>query len=153
MTNQRLFIGAIAKRAGLKTATIRYYETIGLLPQTERGENRYRLYSTETVELLQFIAKAKSLGLTLSEVKEIVEVKQMGRAPCVHVKALLDSKIAEIDRRIADLCTLRKRLNRLSSGWTRQGGRRGSTTSICPHIDRVKPYTRQARTASRAAFS
>jgi len=138
MDSHQLFIGALAKRAGANTTTIRYYETIGLLPQTQRGENRYRLYSKETVELLQFIAKAKRLGFTLSEIKEIVEIRQMGHAPCVHVKALLESKIADVDQKIAGLLTLRKRLGRLSSDWKRQARRKGTMATICPHIEQEK---------------
>jgi len=138
MGSDQLFIGALAKRAGANTTTIRYYETIGLLPQTQRGENRYRLYSKETVELLQFIAKAKRLGFTLSEFKEIVEIRQMGHAPCVHVKALLESQIADVDQKIAGLLALRKRLARLSSDWRRQARRKGTMATICPHIEQEK---------------
>jgi len=135
MADNRLFIGALAKRAGVNTTTIRYYETIGLLPQTQRGENRYRLYSKETVELLQFIAKAKRLGFTLSEIKEIIEIRQMGHAPCVHVNALLESKIADVDQKIAGLLTLRKKLGHLSADWKRQARRKGPMATICPHIE------------------
>lgn len=135
MGSQLLFIGALAKQVGFNKTTIRYYEAIGLLPRTQRGENRYRVYSKETVELLRFIAKAKELGFTLSEIKEIVEIRQMGRAPCVHVKALLESKIADVDQKIAGLFTLRKRLGRLSSDWKRQARQKGSMATICPHIE------------------
>jgi DNA-binding transcriptional MerR regulator len=138
MTDHRLFIGALARQAGFKTTTIRYYETIGLLPQTQRGENRYRLYSKETVELLQFIAKAKRLGFTLSEIKEIVEIRQTGHAPCVHVKVLLESKIADVDQKIAGLLTLRKRLGRLSADWKRQAKQKGSMATVCHHIEQAE---------------
>ncbi len=141
MDSHQLLIGALAKQAGFTTTTIRYYETIGLLPQTRRGENRYRLYSKETVELLQFIAKAKRLGFTLSEIKEIVEIRQMGHAPCGHVRALLESKVADVDQQIAGLLTLRKMLGRLSSNWKRQAKRKGSGAIICPHIERAKAFT------------
>ncbi len=150
MDSHQLFIGALAKRAGVNTTTIRYYETIGLLPQTQRGENRYRLYSKETVELLQFIAKAKRLGFTLSEIKEIVEIRQLGHAPCVHVKALLESKIADVDQKIAGLRTLKKRLGRLSADWRRQAKRKGSTATICPHIEQEEASASPVRVSERA---
>jgi DNA-binding transcriptional MerR regulator len=153
MDSDQLFIGALAKRAGVNTTTIRYYETIGLLPHTQRGENRYRLYSKETVELLQFIAKAKRLGFTLSEIKEIVEIRHEGHAPCIHVKALLESKITDLDQQIAGLLTLRKMLGRLSSNWKRQARRKGSMATICPHIEQAKASTRHVRTVPEIAFS
>ncbi len=153
MDSHQLFIGALAKRAGVNTTTIRYYETIGLLPQTPRGENRYRLYSKETVELLQFIAKAKRLGFTLSEIKEIVEIRQMGHAPCVHVKALLESKIADVDQKIAGLLTLRKKLDRLSADWKRQARRKGPMATICPHIEQAEILASPVRIPSERAPS
>ena len=149
MTNHRLFIGALAKQAGVNTTTIRYYETIGLLPQTPRGENRYRLYAKETVELLQFIARAKELGFTLSEIKEIIEIRQMGHAPCVHVKALLESKIADVDQKVAGLLTLRKKLGRLSSDWKRQAKRKGPMATICPHIEQAERLASPVRILPR----
>ena len=72
MDGERLFIGKVAKQAGTNAKTIRYYEAIGLLTKPQRGENRYRLYPKEVVELLYFIRKAQGLGLRLSEIKEIV---------------------------------------------------------------------------------
>jgi len=138
MVSHQIFIGALAKRAGVNTTTIRYYETIGLLPQTQRGENRYRLYSKETVELLQFIAKAKGLGFTLSEIKEIIEIRQMGRDPCIYVQTLLQHKIADLDQRLTDLLTLRKRLKRLLGGWKVRSKALSSNMAICPHVEQVK---------------
>jgi len=135
MDSHQLFIGALAKRAGVNTTTIRYYETIGLLPQTQRGENRYRLYSKETVELLQFIAKAKRLGFTLSEIKEIVGIAQQGGQPCVHVRTLVEEKLADLDQMLTDLIALRKRLKRLLMGWKGQGTRRSVKGVVCPHIE------------------
>ena len=138
MVSHQIFIGALAKRAGVNTTTIRYYETIGLLPQTQRGENRYRLYSKETVELLQFIAKAKGLGFTLSEIKEIIEIRQMGRDPCIYVQTLLQHKIADLDQRLTDLLPLRKRLKRLLGGWKVRSKVLSSNMAICFHVEQVK---------------
>ena len=60
-----------------------------MLPPPTRGENRYRLYSEETVEVLGFIKQAPRLGLTLGEIKEIISIRQGGRPPCAHVYRLL----------------------------------------------------------------
>jgi len=135
MTGNRFFVGELARQAGVNPKTIRYYEAIGLLPQTERGKNRYRLYSKEIIELLQFIAKAKGLGFTLSEIKEIVEIRQMGRDPCIHVQTLLQQKVADLDQKLTDLLTLRKRLKRLLGDWKVRTKAQSSKMAICPHIE------------------
>lgn len=134
MAANRLFIGTLAKQAGVNPRTIRYYEAIGLLPQAQRGENRYRVYPKEAVELLQFIAKAQSLGFTLSEIREIVGIRRMGSEPCAHVRALMELKIADLDRMLTDLVTLRKRLKRLLVGWKERRERHDPEAAVCPHI-------------------
>ena len=143
MAGDELFIGKVAERAGLNPKTIRYYEHIGLLPKPQRGQNRYRLYSKEVVELLQFIKKAQGLGLKLSEIKEIVKIRQMGHEPCVHVRFLVEQKIADLDQRLKDLVAFRKRLKRLLAGWKEQAKRGRIKAVICPHIEgeplEVKP--------------
>lgn len=137
MLSDGLFIGKVAERAGVNPKTIRYYEEIGLLPKPQRGENRYRLYSKEAVELLQFIKKAQGLGFTLSEIKEIVAIRQMGHEPCVHVRALLERKIVDLDQRLKDLVAFQKKLKGLLAGWEEQVKRGRIKAIICPHIETV----------------
>ena len=135
MAGNRLLIGKVAKQAGVNPKTIRYYEAVGLLPAAPRGENRYRLYPKEAIELLRFIAKAKALGFTLAEIREIVGIRQGGREPCPHVRTLIEHKLAELDRMLIDLITLRQRLKRLLRGWKAQEKRHGARAVICPHIE------------------
>lgn len=137
MGGDGLFIGRVAELAGVNPKTIRYYEAIGLLPKSQRGQNRYRLYSKEALELLQFIKKAKGLGFTLFEIKGIVEIRQMGHEPCVHVQALLNRKIADLDQRLNDLVSLRKKLKRFLKGWEEQAKQGGVKAVVCPHIEGV----------------
>jgi len=135
MTRDQLFIGTLAKQAGVNPRTIRYYEALGVLPPAQRGENRYRLYPKETVELLQFITKAKAFGFTLSEIKEIVGVWRQGHQPCTHVRRLVEQKIVDLDQMLADFVTVRKRLKRLLVGWKAQAKQHGSKGVVCPHIE------------------
>ena len=138
MYGNGLFIGKVAEEAGINPKTVRYYEMIGLLPSPQRGENRYRLYSEEVVEILRFIKKAQGLGFTLSEIKEIVELRRMGREPCVHVRALLERKIANLDRRLHDLIGLRKKLKSLLASPKAQAKRKRIKAAVCPHIESVR---------------
>ena len=139
MTRNQLFIGTLAKQAGVNPKTIRYYEAVGVLPPAQRGENRYRLYPKETAELLQFIAKAKALGFTLSEIKDIVGVRRQGHQPCANVRSLVEEKIVALDQMLADFATLRKRLKRLLVGWKEQAKHHGSKGVVCPHIEGELP--------------
>ncbi len=109
----RLKIGELAKRSGATTKTVRYYELLGLLHEPERTESGYRLYDEEDVERLTFIRKAKSLGFSLTEIGETLTLFDSKQAPCIHVLALLDRKILEIDRLVSDLKELQRELTRL----------------------------------------
>jgi DNA-binding transcriptional MerR regulator len=135
MTRNQLFIGTLAKQAGVSPKTIRYYEAVGVLPPAQRGENRYRLYPKETVALLQFITKAKAFGFTLAEIKEIVGVRRQGQQPCAHVQRLVEQKIVDLDRMLADFVALRKRLKRLLGGWKERAKHHGPQGVVCPHIE------------------
>ncbi len=92
MAEGGLFIGKVAERAGMNPGTIRYYEAMGLLPKPQRGHNRYRIYSADAVELLQFIRKAQGLGFHLSEIKQLVGLRRTGREPCGHMQALTEPR-------------------------------------------------------------
>ncbi len=74
-----LTIGELAKQLQLNPKTIRYYEEVGLLPEPQRSESGYRLYSRDEMERLQLVKRAKLLGLSLAEIKEIVEYAIDGR--------------------------------------------------------------------------
>lgn len=110
---KRFFIGDIAKRFALNPRTIRYYETIGILPKPVRSESGYRVYSEETVERLEFILKAKTLGLKLGEIKEIIQLHEKGEAPCECTREFIKNKISEIKEKIITLTELEARLTKL----------------------------------------
>jgi DNA-binding transcriptional MerR regulator len=135
MTGSRFFIGELARQAGVNPKTIRYYEAIELLPPASRGENRYRLYPKETVGLLQFVAKAKALGFTLAEIREIVGISRQRGQPCVHVRALVEEKLGDLEQLLSDLIALRKRLRRLLMDWKERGRRHSFRGVVCPHIE------------------
>ncbi len=134
MDGAGLFIGKAASQAGTNPKTIRYYEAIGLLPPPHRGENRYRLFTKETVELLQFIKKAQELDLTLAEIKEIVDLRRRGHAPCAHVRCLLQRKITDLDQRLTELIALKSKLKSLLARSDRPA-RSSRRVGVCPHIE------------------
>jgi len=103
-------IGELADELGINPKTIRYYESIGLLPEPMRTPSGYRDYDGRTGELLRFIKSAQRLGITLDEVREILALRERGEPPCGYVRRVLSRQVDEIDDRIAELRQLRKEL-------------------------------------------
>lgn len=116
-------VGKAARAAGLSAKAVRLYEAKGLLPPAGRTSAGYRLYSDDDVAILRFIRQAKTLGLSLGEIRDILGIRRGGTAPCGHVLGLLDERIRDIDRTISELRQLRRTL-----ASTRDGARRHPAT-------------------------
>ncbi|MUL38507.1 heavy metal-responsive transcriptional regulator [Gloeocapsopsis dulcis] len=105
-----MFIGELSDRVALPTQTIRYYERLGLLNPPERTESQYRIYSEEAVERLQFIQKAKLYGLSLDEIKQLIELRDEGVLPCANLKAMVKKHLNELDYHIQEMLVFRQEL-------------------------------------------
>jgi MerR family copper efflux transcriptional regulator len=128
-----LTIGKVARRVGIRPSAIRYYERQGMFQPTVRGANGYRTYSDEAVKLLLFVKRAQSLGVTLREIKPLLNLASQGRQPCGHVKQLARNHLQEIDQKIRELQALRKELRTL----LQRRVTRAHTDEVCPIIDRL----------------
>jgi DNA-binding transcriptional MerR regulator len=110
-----MVIHELSKQAGVPAKTIRYYESIGLLPHPKRATNNYRQYLPADVERLRFIASARSLGFSLADVAEILAARDGDVAPCQRVLDAIGRQLSAIDRRISDLLALRESLKQLQT--------------------------------------
>ena len=106
-------IGELAKSTGVTAKTIRFYEAQGLLPDPPRTPSRYRVYGNQDIRRLEFVRKAKRLGLSLQEIRGILQVHDREEPTCRHVRSLLDEKIAQVDRVLSDLQGFRSEIARL----------------------------------------
>jgi MerR family copper efflux transcriptional regulator len=106
-------IGLVAKESSVPIKTIRYYEELGLLKALGRTEGGYRLFDSDVFSRLNFIKRAQKLGLSLSEIKEFLDVHDGGHLPCDQVKIKLSEKIAEIEQQIEQLQILKRELQGL----------------------------------------
>jgi len=103
-------IGAIAERAGVPAKTIRFWEDEGLLPPPGRTPAGYRDYGPAVLDRLGFIRHAQSAGLTLAAIRQVLEIRDGGEPPCVHVTELIGRRLAEVDARLAELTRTRDQL-------------------------------------------
>ncbi len=78
-------IGELADRVGVNTKTIRYYESIGLMPEADRSPGGYRIYDETDRKRLLFIRTARRFGLSLDEIAEILAFRERGKPPCRYV--------------------------------------------------------------------
>lgn len=126
-------IGSVARESGIPIKTIRYYEELGLLKTTGRTEGGYRLFSADVFVRLSFIKRAQNLGMSLSEIREFLDVHDQGDLPCDHVQEKLREKLVDIDRQIQQLQILKQELKRLLAEGDILSG--NSTAMICPIIE------------------
>lgn len=105
-------IGELAKECGVNPKTIRYYEAFGLLPKAARAPSGHRIYSERDLQRLQFIRRAKQIGLPLTSIRQITTYADTGS--CQHLrprlKELIAAQLAEIESRIKDLQALQREL-------------------------------------------
>ncbi len=106
-------IGELAARSGVPAKTIRYYESLGVLPPPARTRSSYRIYDLDAVERLRFIRGAQAVGFTLSEISQILALRDDGERPCAYVLGLLTSRSEAVDQRISQLQALRAELGLL----------------------------------------
>lgn len=100
-------IGELARRGGVTTKTIRFYEQAGVLARPVRLPSGYRDYDDVTLDRLAFVRAAQAAGLTLAEIRDVITARDTDGPPCEHVRRLLDAHAAGLDARILELDRLR----------------------------------------------
>lgn len=127
-------VGRAAAITGLSPKAIRLYERKELLREAERTEAGYRLFSADDLAVLHFIRQAKTLGLELGEIKDVLDLQRGGEQPCGRVAAMLDAHLADIERTLGDLRRLRRVLLD-ARALARQARRRGDDGVVCRIIE------------------
>ncbi len=108
-----MWISQTAKKAGVNTQTLRYYERRGLLPKPPRRGSGYREYPDDAVRIVRFIKRAQELGFSLDEVETLVRLRGVRRGERQRVRAIAEKKIAQVDEKIAQLQAMRAALSTL----------------------------------------
>ena len=117
------------KRCGVSTDTLRFYEKNALISPAGRSDSGYRLYDEENQKQVSFILKAKELGLSLEEIKELLEIRlEATEHSCAEVKSITSAKLALIDEKIAELTRIRSALKKINDACC---GHRDDDASHC----------------------
>ena len=125
-------IGELSATVSVPAKTIRYYESIGLLPPPRRHSNGYRSYDRSAGDRLRFVKAAQAVGFTLTEIKEILTLRDAGEEPCGHVLELVDRRARDITEQIAALEEMQAELRQLAA---RARAASGGDSAYCHLIE------------------
>ncbi len=103
-------IGQAAERAKVSAKMVRHYEALGLLPAVLRTDSGYRQYTEREVHTLRFIKRARDLGFSMPEISELLKLWQNKRRSSENVKRIASVHLADLDRRIAELVSMKQTL-------------------------------------------
>ena len=111
--NKGLFIGELARRAGVPVSTVRYYERNGLLEEPERRDSGYRAYSLSAVERLRFIRQAQEVGFTLKQIRLLIRLQGDPAARSTDVRHEVQISLDRIRSKLATLASMEMSMSRL----------------------------------------
>lgn len=155
MEQQRLRIGQLAKRSGVSTDTIRYYERIGVTPKPARTSAGYREYSKSAIERVRLVQNALRFGFSLKQIGAFLGVRQAGGAPCKHVREAGTQILEAIERQIAELTASRESIKETLTLWDRRlsqtpEGRPAHLLEALPASERQSPLGRSLLPGKRS---
>ena len=111
-------IGEAATASGVTVKMIRHYESINLIKQSRRTDSGYRIYSENDVHTLRFIKRARSLGFSLDQIKELLSLWEDSSRASADVKAIAQAHVDDLQRRIAELTEMQNALSQLAHACT-----------------------------------
>lgn len=103
-------IGELSESTGVPVKTIRFWESVGVVPEPARTASGYRDYDAATAERLTFIRRSQHAGLTLDQIRQVLDISDSGRRPCEHVAAVVTDRLLEVEARLRELRETRQHL-------------------------------------------
>jgi Hg(II)-responsive transcriptional regulator len=134
-TKDGMLIGTLAGALGVGVETLRFYERERLLPEPPRSPSGYRLYGADAARRVRFILRAKELGFTLSETRELLELRVTDAVSCDDVVRRTRSKIDDVEARIRELVRIKQALGELV-----QACAANEETGDCPILDALDDH-------------
>lgn len=133
MNREPLTIGTVAKRSGIGIETVRFYERQGLIKDPPRSGAGYRMYPEETVARIQFTRRAKDLGFSLREIKELLSLSVSPGTTCQDIKNRAQAKLTDIEEKIQTLQRMKNALKKVSAACHGEG-----SVSDCPILEALE---------------
>ena len=124
-------IGEAAERSGVSAKMVRHYEELGLLGRVSRSDAGYRRYTDRELHTLRFIRRARDLGFSMAEIRELLKLWQNRRRASADVKRIALDHVADLDRRIDEMVAMKKTLQRLAACC------KGNERPECPILDEL----------------
>lgn len=137
-------IGEAAQAAGVTAKMIRHYEGMGLIPEASRTDAGYRQYTAREVDILRFIRQARSMGFSMKDIAQLLELSANKDRESREVKALARQHIAELDRKMQELAQMKTALEQLAAGC------HGDHRAVCPILEELSNPTAPASGAPAA---
>jgi DNA-binding transcriptional MerR regulator len=131
-------IGELAQRAGVGIDTVRYYEREGLLPPPQRLASGYRVYAQDDVLRLRFVRRAKALGFTLPEIRDLLTLSSHRDDDMGGMKAAATAKLADVETKLAELARIRAGLELLVASCPGHGA-----LAQCPILNALAEETHE----------
>ena len=110
-----LSIGQLSKRSGVKIPTIRYYESVGIVPTPIRSTGNQRRYTADDLRRLNFIKHARDLGFSIEMIRELIELADQSGSSCIDADIIANKQLADVRTKIKKLKKLEKELSRIAS--------------------------------------
>ncbi len=110
-------VAELARAAGVTPDVVRHYSRIGLLQPRRDRHNGYKLFTHRDLARLLFIRRAKHLGFTLADIRQILGDANQGRSPCPRVRQIIEHRIADNRRRLQEMLELQARMERALDEW------------------------------------
>ncbi len=126
-------IGEVARRADVNKETVRYYEKRNLIPEPDRRRSGYRIFTQRHIDQIRFIKRAQQLGFTLSEIKELLELRMDEHTTCSEIKNEAQDKYQDVVKKIEDLQRIKETLVDLIDSCSGEGPK-----GECPILDALE---------------
>ena len=130
-------VNQLSSKGAVLPHVVRYYSRIELLNPSRHRENGYKLFSSKDLTRLYFIRQAKSLGFTLDEINQFLEIGERQLSPCQQVREILSTRIRENHEKIQELFQLEVRMEQALSAWSQMADRIPEGDSTCHLIESV----------------
>ena len=135
LAQERYLIGQLAKLAGVKADTVRFYERSGLLRKPGRRPNGYRTYDQVALGEIRFIRKAQTLGFSLDEIRRILNLRGQGKTTCRCVISMAEATLSETETKLKALRKFRDDLESNLTRWRKDSGRGKAPAKFCALIE------------------